>query len=143
MLPRILAATLVVTSVIFGQDKATFESLDKAWVKAVLAKDFNALEKMLADDLIYGHASNVVDTKTSYLEKIRGGKQVYKSMEQRKVTVKVIGGTGITQSWLHVTGVNPAGPFDDKVMMLHVWVKVGDRYRLAAHQTAKVDKLPE
>lgn len=143
MFLRTLAASLLLAACLPGQDKATFENLDKAWVKAVLAKDVAALDRMLADDLIYAHASNVIDTKTSYTEKIKGGKQVYKVMEQRKVTVKVFGTTGITQSWLHVTGVNPAGPFDDKVMLLHVWVKSGNGYKLAAHQTAKVDKLPD
>jgi len=143
MFLRLIAVIFLTACAVLAQDKATFENLDKAWIKAVLAKDMAALDRMLADDLIYGHASNVVDTKTTYTEKIKGGKQVYKIMEQRKVTVKVFGTTGITQSWLHVTGVNPAGPFDDKVMMLHVWVKVGSGYKLAAHQTAKVDKLPD
>jgi ketosteroid isomerase-like protein len=143
MFSRLIAISFLMATGLLAQDKATFENLDKAWIKAVLAKDMAGLDKILADDLIYGHASNVVDTKASYTEKIKGGKQVYKLMEQRKVTVKIFGTTGITQSWLHVTGVNPAGPFDDKVMMLHVWVKSGTGYRLAAHQTAKVDKLPD
>jgi hypothetical protein len=43
---------------------------------------------------------------------------------------------------MHVTGVNQAGNFDDKVMMLHVWVKKNGRWLLVAHQTTKVDQLP-
>lgn len=117
--------------------------MEKNWVKSVLARDTAALEKVLATDLIYAHASGVVDTKQSYIAKIKGGKQVYKSLEQRKMTVKMHGETAVTQCWARVTGVNPQGPFDDKIMMLHVWIKKAGAWQLAGHQTARVDALPD
>lgn len=125
--------------------EATIRDLDTAWGKAIVAKDAAKLEKLLDDGLIYGHASGVVDTKKSYLDKIRSGKQNYKSLEQFKVTVRMLegGSSALTHSWLHVTGVNPAGPFDDKVMLLHVWSKRGNDWKLIAHQTAKVDSIPK
>lgn len=116
--------------------------LDRTWREAVLKKDFAAVEKMLADDLVYAHATGIVDTKTTYLTKLRSGKQLYRSMEQKNVSVRTYGDTAVTHSWMHVTGVNQAGEFDDKVMMLHVWVKKGGRWLLAGHQTTKVDKMP-
>jgi ketosteroid isomerase-like protein len=116
--------------------------LDEAWRKAVLAKDVAALDKMLAADLVYAHATGIVDTKQTYLAKIQSGRQLYRSMEQRKISARSYGETAVTHSWMHVTGVNQAGPFDDKVMMLHVWVKQAGVWRLAAHQTTKVDQLP-
>jgi ketosteroid isomerase-like protein len=118
------------------------EALDKAWAKAVLAADATALDKMLDSGLIYAHATGVVDTKASYLEKLKSKRQVYKTMEQFRVTERQHGSTWITHSWLRVTGVNPQGPFDDKVMMVHVWVKHGSGWTLASHQTTKVDQIP-
>lgn len=126
--------------------EAEIEKLDAAWGKAVVAKDVAQLDKLLAADLIYGHASNVVDTKQSYLDKLRGGRQVYATLEQKKVMVRLQpgGNTAITHSWMHVTGVNPQGKFDDIVMMLHVWSKRGAAgWQLVAHQTAKVDRIPD
>lgn len=122
---------------------AVIENLDKAWLKAVLAKDVAALDKMYAKDLIYAHASGIVDTKAEYLEKLKSGRQHYKTMEQRKVSVRFHGDTAITHSWTHVTGTNAQGPFDDKIMMIHVWVKKPAGWILAAHQTTRVDKLPD
>jgi ketosteroid isomerase-like protein len=116
--------------------------LDRLWREAVLRKDFAAVERMLADDLVYAHATGIVDTKTTYLEKIKSGRQLYKSMDQKNVSARAYGDTAVTHSWMRVTGVNQAGPFDDKVMMLHVWIKKDGRWLLAAHQTTKVDKLP-
>ena len=52
------------------------------------------------------------------------------------------GDSAITHSWMRVTGVNPQGPFDDKVMMVHCWVLKGGQWKLAAHQTTRVDKMP-
>ena len=117
--------------------------LDETWRKAVLAKDTAALDKLLAPDLVYAHATGIVDTKQTYLDKIKSGRQNYKSMELRQPSVRVYGDAIVTHSWMRVTGVNQAGPFDDKVMMLHVWVKKSNgAWQLAGHQTTKVDKLP-
>jgi ketosteroid isomerase-like protein len=133
---------LAVSVVCFGQTKAEIQALDTAWSDAIVKKDGAALEKLLADDLVYAHATGIVDTKRSYIDKIMGGKQVYKSFEQRKPTINLHGDAAVTHSWVRVTGVNQAGPFDDKIMLLHVWVKKGGMWQLAGHQTTKVEKLP-
>lgn len=115
---------------------------DKAWIAAILSRDVAALDRLLDEKLIYAHASGVVDTKSDYIGKIRSGRQVYKTFQQKNVTQWVQGNTLITHSWVSVTGVNAQGPFDDKIMMLHVWLKDGPGWKLAAHQTTRVTKLP-
>jgi ketosteroid isomerase-like protein len=139
---RILVFLLSAAASAAAVSPAEIEQLDKNWIRAVLAKDFPALDKMYTADLVYAHASGIVDTKTAYLEKVRSGKQVYQSMEQKNVSVRIYGDTAVTHSWMRVTGVNAQGPFDDKVMMLHVWVRQGAVWRMAAHQTTRVDKMP-
>lgn len=118
------------------------EGLEKSWVQAVLNRDVAGLDRMLAPDLIYAHASGVVDTKSSYIDKIKLGKQVYRTLEQRNMSVRLHGDAAVAHCWAHVTGVNPAGNFDDKVMMMHVWSKKPEGWKLVAHQTTKVEKLP-
>jgi ketosteroid isomerase-like protein len=118
------------------------EAAEKAWVKAILERDGAALERVLADDLIYAHASGVLDTKRSYIDKIMSGRQKYASLTQHHMIAREAGGSVLTHCWTHVTGVNPAGPFDDKVMTMHVWVKGAGGWRLAAHQTTKVAEIP-
>ena len=142
MISRILVASFTLVSC-FGQVKPSdIENLDKAWSTAIVARDAGALDRLLDNDLVYAHASGVVDSKQQYLEKIKSGKQVYKSFEQRKISVRIHGDVAITQSWARVTGVNPQGPFDDKLMLLHAWLKKNGSWRLIAHQTARVDSLP-
>lgn len=133
---------VVLAAIALAAYSQTPADLDRTWREAVLKKDFNAVEKMLADDLVYAHSTGIVDTKTSYLAKLRSGKQLYRTMDQQNVSVRLHGGAAITHSWMHVTGVNQSGEFNDKVMMIHLWVKKGGRWLLAGHQTTRVDKMP-
>lgn len=144
MKPLLNIILLLTVSVAYSQGKEEMiKYLDHAWATAIMEKDVSQLDLLLADDLIYGHASGVLDTKSSYLEKVGSGKQIYKSLEQKNVLVRLLGSdAAVTHSWMHVTGTNPNGSFDDKVMMLHVWIKRDNSWKLVGHQTAKVDKIP-
>ena len=128
----------------FAQSTAAdFEKLDDQWGKAIVARDVATLDKLLADDLIYGHASGVLDTKQTYLTKIRSGKQVYATLERKNVIVRLLGSdSAVTHSWMHVTGVNQDGKFDDKVMMMHTWTRRKGAWQLVGHQTARVQAIP-
>ena len=133
---------LATAGVLLGEDKAFFLSLDKQWSDAIVKGDTATLEKLLADDLVYAHATGIVDTKASYIAKIKARRQVYKSFEQRNPVVNVYKDAAVTFSHVRVTGTNQAGAFDDKILLIHFWVKQGGGWRLAGHQTTKVDKLP-
>lgn len=142
MLRRTVMMSVAASAAARAAGSAPVEELEKRWVKAILTRDAAALDALLMDGLVYAHASGVVDTKASYIEKIRGGRQKYASLEQRKMTVRQYGDCALMHCWAHVTGVNPAGNFDDKVMMMHTWVQTKAGWRLAGHQTTKVDELP-
>jgi len=125
-----------------AQDKAFVLALDKQWSDAIVKSDTATLEKLLADDLVYAHATGIIDTKKSYIAKIKERRQVYKSFEQRNPVVNIYKDSAVTFSHVRVTGTNQAGVFDDKIMLIHFWVKQNNAWRLAGHQTTKIDKLP-
>ena len=138
-----LFLVLVLTALAcLAQDKAAILALDKQWSDSIVKGDTATLEKLLSDDLVYAHSTGIVDTKTSYIAKIKERRQVYKSFEQHKPTVNIYKDSAVTFSYVRVTGTNQAGLFDDKVMLIHFWVKQNNSWRLAAHQTTKIDKLP-
>lgn len=139
---RPLLVLLLSAVACLAQDKAAILALDKQWSDAIQKSDTATLEKLLADDLVYAHATGIVDTKKSYIAKIKEKRQVYKSFEQRNPTVNIYTNSAVTFSHVRVTGTNAAGPFDDKIMLIHFWVKQNNAWRLAAHQTTKIDKLP-
>ena len=139
---RLFLLLLLVAAALPAQDKAFFLALDKQWSDAIVKSDTATLERLLADDLVYAHATGIIDTKSSYIAKIKARRQVYKSFEQRNPIVNIYKDAAVTFSHVRVTGTNQAGAFDDKIMLIHFWVKQNNGWRLAAHQTTKIDKLP-
>jgi|SoiMethySBSTD1v2_1073268.scaffolds.fasta_scaffold3971959_1 ketosteroid isomerase-like protein len=124
------------------ETKASILALDKQWSDAIVKGDTATLEKLLTDDLVYAHATGIVDTKKSYIAKIKERRQVYKSFEQHNPQVNIYKDSAVTFSHVRVTGTNQAGAFDDKIMLIHFWVKQNNAWRLAGHQTTKIDKIP-
>jgi ketosteroid isomerase-like protein len=111
---------------------------DKAWAAAVVAKDFAKLDSMLTPDLIYAHSTGVIDDKKAYLGKMKEGKQTYKGIELGTMAVRIHGESAITHGTLRMHGVNANGPFDDRVMTIHMWVKSAGSWKLAGHQTTRL-----
>jgi ketosteroid isomerase-like protein len=112
---------------------------ERSWAKAVSAGDAATLNKILGDELIYAHSTGIVDSKKDYIAKIMSGRQKYEGVDHQSMTVKLYGGTAITHSRVHMWGVNQSGKFDDRLMMLHVWLKTALGWQLVAHQTSKLE----
>jgi ketosteroid isomerase-like protein len=135
-----LIFSLFLVSVAFGAVKDDVLSAEKNWASKVVALDFAALEQIYHADLIYAHSTGGIETKSDYMGKLRTGKQKYTSITHHSSTVRVHGDAAVVHSIVTMQGTNPAGPFDDRLMMLHTWVKSGGHWRLAAHQTTRLEK---
>ena len=122
-----------------GPAEDQVRAAEKRWAAALISGDQAALGRIFSDQLIYGHASGVVDTKKSYLDKLKSGAQTYKIVEFEKMTVQAFGGSAVVHGFIRMAGSGGGQPFDNKGMMvLHTWVKTGAGWQLAAHQTARV-----
>src|SRR5580658_6431701 len=60
-------------------------------VAALDAQDVPTVEKIMADDETYVHASGKVDTKTSFLAAIRSGQLHYVSWTPKSMQVRTLG----------------------------------------------------
>lgn len=60
--------------------KSEARSFEKRREDAMLRGDASALAEMLADDLIYLHSTGIMDTKLSYLDKIRSCANIYEEL---------------------------------------------------------------
>ena len=59
-----------------GADGDAVKALELERFQAQEKNDFAALERLLADDLVYTHSSGAVDSKASYIESLRSGSRV-------------------------------------------------------------------
>jgi ketosteroid isomerase-like protein len=113
---------------------------EKAWATAVTSDDFDTLEKVLSEDVIYAHSTGVIESKSQYLGKLKGGTQKYEVIDHKKTTVKPFGDAAAAHSIVVMQGTNANGPFDHRLMMMHLWVKKDGQWRLAAHQTTRLTR---
>ncbi len=119
-------------------NEQTIVDAEKSWAKAVIASDVAALSKIMADDLIYGHSNGMIDDKKAYLEKMKAGTK-YETVDHKSITVRVYGdSTAAAHCKVFMKGMAATGAFESNMLMLHVWVRRGGDWQLAAHQTCRV-----
>jgi ketosteroid isomerase-like protein len=132
-----LVCLLGAACVAAAEDAAVIQA-EQGWAKAVLARDIAGLEKIYTADLIYAHSTGNVETRQMYLDRLKGGKQRYDDIQFEKTIVKAYGDAAVVHSFARMIGKNDSGPFNDHLMIIHLWVKQGGAWKLAAHQTTKI-----
>jgi hypothetical protein len=129
-------------SLISAADSATNEVLaaESARTAALDSNDLPALEKILADDLTYVHASGKVDTKATMLEAIRSGQVRYISWTPVRLNARVSGDTGVVDGEYRVRvtdrRVKP-DPFDVDIFVLAVYARRGGHWQQIAWQSTR------
>ena len=111
-------------------------ALENRRIEAMIKGDIQALEEILADDLIYTHTTARLDTKTSFIEAISSGRSNYRSVEREDVKVRQFGDTAV------VTGHAKFHVGDNKfeARFLDVYAKRDGVWQMVAWQSTK---LPE
>lgn len=136
---RTLTITLALAAALLAATpEDQIKAADQQWAQAVKNRDLAALDKIFTPGLIYAHATGAVEDKTKYIDRLKAGKQRYDNVNIESTKVVAYGDSAVSHSVVRTIGVNDKGPFNDHVMMMHVWVKQGGAWRLAAHQTTKV-----
>jgi ketosteroid isomerase-like protein len=133
------AITLLCATLAAAAPEDEIRQAEMAWVAAVKANDFTKLEGYLASDLIYTHSTGVIEDKAAYLKALKSGSQKYDEISHANLRIKAYGGdTGVVTAKVRMTGQSKGTPFDNQLLMMHVWVKQGGRWQLAAHQTTRL-----
>jgi Domain of unknown function (DUF4440) len=102
--------------------------------------DVTALERIMADDVTYIHASGKVDTKKSYLDAIRSGQLHYISWQPKNLQVRLVGDGAVIDGEYAVrvmdSRVQPA-PFDINIFILTVYARRDGRWQQIAWQSTR------
>lgn len=103
--------------------------------------DFDSLQRLFGDDLVYVHSSGVVDGKASYIERQRSGLH-YRAMRRSNVTVRVYGCMAI------ITGdgsfdVTQKGQDSTVMLLFHsIWVKRGSTVQFVSWESTPAPRTP-
>src|SRR5215469_9339438 len=113
---------------------------EQARTTALDHSDVAALERIMADDVTYIHASGKVDTKNSYLDAIRSGQLHYISWKPIKLNVRMAGDGAVIDGEYAVrvtdSRVQPA-PFDINIFILTVYAKRDGGWQQIAWQSTR------
>ena len=135
---RSLLLVLCSTVFVFANDESDIKAADARWAAAVKGRDTAALEEIFTPGLIYAHATGAVQDKTTYINRLKSGKQRYTDVIIESTKVVPYGQSAVSHSVVRTIGTNDSGPFNDHVMMMHLWVRQNGTWHLAAHQTTKI-----
>jgi ketosteroid isomerase-like protein len=117
-------------------DVATAE---QALYRAQAAQDFAALDKLLADDVVYIHSTAVAESKQEYFAGIRDGLYDYASMESRDVSLRHHGDVAIqTGTMVMVVGERGKPKAPITLLFTHVWKREPQGWRLWQRQATRM-----
>ena len=113
-------------------------ALENRRFEAMTKQDAQALDEILADDLIYTHSSARVETKTEFISSLTSGRTRYKSVEPDDVKVRQYGDTAVItgHAWIHVNSNGRDNKF--QVRFTDVYAKRDDVWRMVAWQSTKL-----
>lgn len=110
-------------------------------VAALDAQDVPALEKIMADDVTYIHASGKVDTKASYLDAIRSGQLHYISWQPKSMQVRTLGKDAAVINGEYAVRVTDKRvqpqPFDIDILILSVYARRNGQWQQIAWQSTR------
>ena len=118
-----------------GQEGAVAAAVE-ALRKAMVSGDRTALQQLAADELTYGHSSNRLENKAQFVEALASGKAGFSAIELADQTVAVIDNLALVRHGF--VGTRKAGGDKLNLMVLTVWLKRQEQWKLVARQAAKV-----
>jgi len=119
-------------------DENAVKKAEQQRFEAQVKKDYAALERLLADDMLYVHSSGNTDTKQSYIQSIKDGKSRYDAIEPGEMTVRIYGGTAVINGICTVKAVNNGTTIDTKLRYTDVYVRKGNQWQMVAWQSLKM-----
>jgi ketosteroid isomerase-like protein len=115
--------------------------LENDWVKAMIAKDYAVLGRVLADDYTdSGDPDGSVHTKADMISGLKSGDMAMSSYKYADLKVRVYGNaaivTGLQTFVSTFKGKDTSGAF----RFTDTWIKKGDSWQCVVEHSSKVEK---
>ena len=121
-----------------ADEAAVAQALD-AFRAAVIAKDKGQFEKLLADQLIYGHSDGRTDTKASFITDAMSKRALWKVIDYQNQTIAVTGDIAVVRHIFTGESEREGGKMQStKVGAMTIWQKQGGNWRLLARQAYRL-----
>jgi hypothetical protein len=106
--------------------------------EAQIQRDFPTVERIMADECIYTHASSQTQSKAEFLADLKSGKRIYKALKNTDLHVMVYGGTAVLTGRSDISAVNDGKDVEVATKFLEVYQKRDGRWQMVAHQSTRL-----
>jgi hypothetical protein len=106
--------------------------------EAQIQRDFPTLERIMADECTYTHASSQTQSKAEFLADLKSGKRIYKALKNTDLHVMVYGGTAVLTGRSDISAVNDGKDVEVATKFLEVYQKRDGRWQMVAHQSTRL-----
>jgi ketosteroid isomerase-like protein len=110
-------------------------ALEDRRYRAMIEGDVAALESLLGDDLVYTHSTSLVDSKASYLERLRSKTVIYRTAERPEARVQVHGDTAVITGEVRLEVIVDASPRAMRSRFTNVWARRPRGWQMVAWQS--------
>lgn len=121
-----------------SDDEAAVNVAVEALTKAMLQADRGALERLVADQLSYGHSSGLVESKAQFVDVIANRKTLYKVITLSEPSTVMAGDNAIVRHIFSNTTETGGKTASISVGILQVWQKQAGQWKLLARQAFKL-----
>jgi ketosteroid isomerase-like protein len=114
------------------------EKTERARFQAWIQKDIPALQKVIADDVVYCHSTGVCQNKAELIDFITGGASVYRAMDVIELQAKQYGATFVVNGKLDMK-VESGGKLQQfQGIYTDVYVMRDGRWQLVRWQSTRL-----
>ena len=111
--------------------------LDRQRMNAMAQKDIAALNKLIADDLVYTHSSARLDTKESLIGAMEAGRTVYTAVVPSDVKAQDLGDTVVLTGNARISVNSGGNAMNFGVRFTDVWVNKSGQWQMVAWQSTR------
>jgi hypothetical protein len=106
---------------------------------AMVALDYDRLDALLADDVVYIHSTGVAESKAEYFAGLRTGLYDYEAVETRSARTYADGNYVVRNGTVEMT-VGERGKPRNRLRLLHtfMWRVEGQTWRLVIRQATRI-----
>jgi ketosteroid isomerase-like protein len=134
----LLSATIAVflCTAALGQskDETAVANAVESLRKAMIDPTKEALDKLAADELSYGHSSGKLEDKAAFMDALLAKRSDFVSIDLTEQTIKVAGNTAIVRHTLSASTNDNGNPGTVKIGVMLVWQKQKNDWKLLARQ---------
>ena len=134
----VLAAAMTLAGPADSKDEKAVRSAMDQFAQAVVKKDKPALEKLLADNVMYSHSNAKLENKAEAIAAFLSPTMKYEAIDYKAQTIQIHGKIAVVRGDVNVRNVQDGKPSNLMLNILQVWVHSGQGWQLTARQSTRL-----